>query len=194
MTEPPPTDWRTRFLAALRSGASFRRALRITQVSLVELQDAIDDAAFVAAWLDAVGKPSTPPLPAERLELVLAELRASGDVPGACRAGRLSAHAVYAEQRRNPAFGLAWLLARCEQPTRPPSRFTPLGWQERFLIAFRQGQSVQAACRAASVSRTWAYREWQIDPAFADAWDTARVSNRGAPKPCASREPGCVPK
>ncbi len=175
MTEPARSDWRRRFLATLRSGASFRRALRTTQVSLLDLQDAISDAAFVAGWLAAVGPPATPPLPTDRLELVLTELRASGDVPRACRAGRLSLRIVYAEQRRNPAFGVAWLLARSEQPARPPSRFTPLDWQAHFLSALRQGQSVQAACRVVGVSKTWAYRERQIDPAFADAWDTARV-------------------
>jgi hypothetical protein len=67
MTEPAPTDWQTRFLAALRRGMSFRRAVRSVQVSLSELQDAITDAAFVAAWRAAVGPPSTPLLPAERL-------------------------------------------------------------------------------------------------------------------------------
>jgi hypothetical protein len=174
MTEIARSDWRKRFLTALRQGSSFRRALRAAQVSLVDLQEAISDAAFVAAWLAAVGPPSTTSLPADRLEQVLAELRTSGDVPRACRAGRLSARAVYAEQRRNPAFGVAWLLARSEQPPRPPSRFSPLDWQARFLSALRQGQIVQVACRAAKISKTWAYRERQIDPTFAAAWDTAR--------------------
>jgi hypothetical protein len=105
---------------------------------------------------------------------VLAELRLSGDVWRACGARRLSARAVYEEQRRNPAFGVAWLLARSQQPARPPYRFTPPNWQQHFLDALRQRQSVQAACRIAKISRTWAYRERQIDPTFAAAWDAAR--------------------
>lgn len=48
------------------------------------------------------------------------------------------------------------------------------GWEDRFLIAFRDSGNVRASCRAAGISRTVAYEKRANDETFRRAWDEAR--------------------
>jgi hypothetical protein len=46
-------------------------------------------------------------------------------------------------------------------------------WKEIFITALLKSSNVAAACRKAKVSRTWAYRERDVDAEFGAAWDEA---------------------
>jgi hypothetical protein len=46
-------------------------------------------------------------------------------------------------------------------------------WKPVFLEALRNSPNVKAACRAADIARSLAYREKAADPAFGEAWDDA---------------------
>jgi len=49
----------------------------------------------------------------------------------------------------------------------------PVGWQERFLEALRNGHTVSFAARLAGVSRRTAYYHREKSPKFAEAWNDA---------------------
>lgn len=46
-------------------------------------------------------------------------------------------------------------------------------WQPKFIEALRNSGNVRAACQAASISRTNAYKARNNDPKFRAAWDEA---------------------
>lgn len=47
-------------------------------------------------------------------------------------------------------------------------------WRPTFIEAFRNSGNVRAACQAASITRTQAYRYRAAHPSFAKEWDDAR--------------------
>ena len=56
----------------------------------------------------------------------------------------------------------------------PPIRVPDPDWHEAFLVSLMEDGNVRAACKAAKVDRTTAYRHRETDKAFADQWDAAK--------------------
>lgn len=53
----------------------------------------------------------------------------------------------------------------------------PIDWRARFIAALRDGERVERACAAATITPSFAYQQRCADPAFRRAWDQARADS-----------------
>ena len=200
----PPSDWEPRFFEAFAVCGDIGWAARAAGVSprtvhrrresddpfdtrLTEIVDEFHDRLLEALRVSAMQGSD----PALRFILQLLRPEKYGPAPGKRYAARRPAPVVHDPEVMQEMIAVEPAPMETSAPAawRGPVRHrvrARRGWEPRFLAVLAKTRNVRAACEAANVSRSAAYKKRDRDQAFAAGWDDALTA---APVPIPPQEP-----
>jgi uncharacterized protein (DUF1778 family) len=182
--------WRESFLTALHHGRSVTEACRLAGVSrTLAYRERASSREFAVSWELALAaaehelderlheEESTLSRSFRRapLPLVAAAARSRRDARLEVRLGRAELE-HWRDAATQAGIGLSEFVRRLvEGPGSAAAAAAQRrgSWRVAFIDALRRSGSIATACRAAGVSRVLVYRERQLSPAFASAWQFA---------------------
>jgi hypothetical protein len=150
------TDWKEKFLAALRETGNVRVSSARAGIAIgTAYRFRKEDAVFAREWASALGA-------MDWGEDFLDELKITGNIRSACRRTGIASATAHVRRRNNKEFASRWADA-----------LASLAWRRTFLEALLEKGNVTQACSRADIDKGTVYIRRANDEQFACDWDAA---------------------